>query len=66
MKGPRRLWLGGRCFERVDLLTNTSLPPFDGHAHRCDSGAVLAPWLLAAFRSWFRVSGWVSVSSIQR
>ena len=26
--------LGSRCFERVDLMTNTSLPPFDGQLHR--------------------------------
>ena len=26
----------------------------------------LRPWLLTVFQFWFRVSGWVSVSSIQR
>ena len=26
--------LGSRCFERVDLMTNISLPPFDGQLHR--------------------------------
>ena len=26
----------------------------------------LCPWLLTAFQFWYRVSGWVSVSPIQR